>query len=149
MADASTERKKWSGNDALRPIDALGQQQADGLAIVLALFAPRRLYSASPLRCKQTLEPLADRLELPIVIDSAFTEPAETDDVPGKAQLAATRLAELRDGGTPAICSQGKLIPPLLAALEGAEDPAPYKTPKGGGWVISWSGETPVALSRL
>jgi 8-oxo-dGTP diphosphatase len=143
------ERKKWSGNDALRPIDALGREQSDGLATVLALFAPHRLYAATPLRCKQTLEPLAAALSLPIVTDSAFAEPADTADVPAKAKLAATRLTELRDGETAVICSQGKLIPPLLALLEGVDDPAPYRTPKGGGWVLSWSGAWPVALSRL
>jgi 8-oxo-dGTP pyrophosphatase MutT (NUDIX family)/phosphohistidine phosphatase SixA len=144
------ERKKWTGNDALRPIDTLGRQQSDGLAVVLSLFGPRRLYAATPLRCKQTLEPLAAALSLPIVTDSAFAEPADAEDVPAKAKQAASRLAELRDGGgTAVICSQGKLIPPLLAMLEGTDDPAPYRTPKGSGWVLSWSGAWPVALSRL
>jgi 8-oxo-(d)GTP phosphatase len=143
------ERKKWSGNDALRPIDALGREQSHGLATVLALFAPQRLYAATPLRCKQTLEPLAALRGLPIVIDAAFAEPAEAEDVPARARLAADRVAELRDGGTAVICSQGKLIPPMLAVLDRVDDPAPYKTPKGGGWVLSWSGGRPVALSRL
>jgi 8-oxo-dGTP pyrophosphatase MutT (NUDIX family) len=143
------ERKKWSGNDALRPIDALGRQQADGLAAVLTVFGPERLLAATPLRCKQTLEPLATALGLPIVTDSAFAEPADLEDLPARAKLAATRLAEVREDGPAAICSQGKLIPPALATLRVEEDPAPYKTPKGGGWVISWSGGRPAALSRL
>jgi 8-oxo-dGTP pyrophosphatase MutT (NUDIX family) len=143
------ERKKWAGNDALRPIDALGQQQADGLAAVLAVFGPERLLAATPLRCKQTLEPLATALGLPIVTDSAFAEPADLDDLPARAKLAATRLGEVRADGPAAVCSQGKLIPPALATLLVEEDPAPYKTPKGGGWVISWSDGRPAALSRL
>jgi 8-oxo-dGTP diphosphatase len=143
------ERKKWSGDDALRPIDPQGQTEADGLAVVLTLFDPARLFAATPLRCKQTLEPLARRLGLPIVIDSAFAEPADLDELPAKVKVAASRLAELRDDATAAICSQGKVIPPLLAALRGEEDPAPYKTPKGGGWLLSWSGESLSGLSRL
>jgi 8-oxo-dGTP diphosphatase len=117
--------------------------------VVLALFEPAGLYAATPLRCKQTLQPLADRLGLPIVIDNAFAEPAEVADVPTKVKTAATRLAELRDGPTVAICSQGKMIPPLLALFLGADDPTPYKTPKGGGWLLPWSGETLIAPSRL
>jgi 8-oxo-dGTP pyrophosphatase MutT (NUDIX family)/phosphohistidine phosphatase SixA len=143
------ERKKWSGDDALRPIDPQGQTEADGLGAVLALVDPARLFAATPLRCKQTLEPLARRLGLPIVIDSAFAEPADLDELPAKVKVAASRLAELRDGGTAAICSQGKVIPPLLASLRGEEDPAPYKTPKGSGWLLSWSGEDLSGLSRL
>jgi 8-oxo-(d)GTP phosphatase len=143
------ERKKWDGDDALRPVDALGRQQAAGLAEVLAPFAPEQLYAATPLRCKQTLEPLAEATGLPIVIDSAFAEPADPDDAPAKAKVAAARLVELRATERAAICSQGKVIPPMLAALAGVDDPAPYKTPKGGGWILSWSGETLVALSAL
>jgi 8-oxo-dGTP pyrophosphatase MutT (NUDIX family)/phosphohistidine phosphatase SixA len=143
------ERKAWSGNDNLRPIDELGQTQADGLGVVLALFEPKRLYAATPLRCKQTLQPLADKLGLPIVIDSAFAEPGDIAEVPAQVQIALARLAELRAGETAVICSQGKLMPSLLAALDGATDPAPYKTHKGGGWLLTWSGDRLLALSRL
>jgi 8-oxo-dGTP diphosphatase len=143
------ERKMWAGIDALRPIDARGQRQAERLTDVLVPFAPKRLVAATPLRCKQTLEPLAGVLMLPIVIDSVFAEPAEPEETAARAKVAATRVAELRDGGRTAICSQGKLIPPLLAVLHGERDPAPYKTPKGSGWVLSWSGERLTALSRL
>jgi 8-oxo-dGTP diphosphatase len=143
------ERKKWSGDDALRPIDPDGQTEAERLGVVLALFDPARLFAATPLRCKQTLEPLAERLGLPIVTDSAFAEPADPDELPAKVKVATGRLADLRAGGTAAICSQGKVIPPLLAALRGEEDPAPFKTPKGKGWLLSWSGDSLSALSRL
>jgi len=67
------ERKEWKGNDALRPIDERGRQQADRIGVVLSLLRPERLISATPLRCKQTLEPLAARLGgVPIVQDGAF-----------------------------------------------------------------------------
>ena len=143
------ERKKWSGNDALRPLDELGRRQSAGLAEVLAPFAPQRLFTAPPLRCKQTLEPLAERLALPIVSDPAFAEPPDPADVGARAEIAAARLTELRDGERPAICSQGKVIPPLLAMLDDADDPDVYRTAKGGGWVLSWAGGKLAALSRL
>jgi 8-oxo-dGTP diphosphatase len=143
------DRKTFKGNDNLRPLDDSGQAQSEALAVVLALFQPRLLAAATPLRCKQTLQPLADKLSLPIVTDSAFAEPAETDDVPAKVKLALGRLTELRGGPTAAISSQGKMIPPLLAMLENAGDPAPYKTPKGGGWLLTWSDDRLIGLTRL
>jgi 8-oxo-dGTP diphosphatase len=143
------ERKKWQGNDALRPIDPRGQTEADGLAVVLALFRPDRLLAATPLRCRQTLEPLAARLDLPIVTDSAFAEPGDAEEVATRVKVATARLAELRDAATAAVCSQGKVLPPLLASLTDAADPAPYKTPKGGGWLLTWSGDRLAGLSRL
>ena len=143
------ERKRWAGNDALRPIDAQGQREAEAIAKVLLLFEPARLMAAPALRCRQTLEPLAEKLGLPIVSDSAFGEPSMPDEVPDRVKAATARLAEVRDGPTAAICSQGKLMPPLLATLSGAEDPEPYKTPKGGGWILSWAGARLFGLSRL
>ena len=143
------ERNTWTGNDALRPIDPAGQSEADRLGVLLAPLQPRRLYAATPLRCKQTLEPLAEATGLPIVTDSAFAEPADPDDAPAKAKVAAVRLAELRADGVAVICSQGKVIPPLLALLGDAEDPKAYKTPKGGAWMLTWSGERLIGLTRL
>lgn len=143
------ERKAWNGNDNLRPIDESGQAQADGLAVLLALFEPTQLCAATPLRCKQTLQPLADKLGLPIVTDSAFAEPADLAELPAKVRVALTRLADLRGGATAVVCSQGKVIPPLLAALAGGDEPAPYKTPKGTGWVLTWSADRLLGRSRL
>jgi 8-oxo-dGTP pyrophosphatase MutT (NUDIX family)/phosphohistidine phosphatase SixA len=143
------KRSEFKGNDALRPIDVQGRAEAETLGLVLSLIAPRLLFAATPLRCRQTLEPLALRLRLPIITDSAFAEPADPDDVPAKAKVAAARLVELRDGERAAVASQGKVIPGLLAQLDGAEDTAPYKTPKGTGWILTWSGDRLLALSRI
>ena len=144
------ERKKWAGNDALRPLDPVGQAQAERLAELLVLLHPERLVTAGPLRCKQTLEPLAAVLgEMPIVIDGAFAEPPDARDAPAKAKLGAQRLLELRGDGVPVICSQGKVMPAMLAALADETDTEPFKTPKGGGWVLTWSGDRLLNLSRL
>jgi 8-oxo-dGTP diphosphatase len=143
------KRSEFDGNDALRPIDANGRAEAETLGLVVSLIAPRRLFAATPLRCRQTLEPLAGRLGLPIVAESAFAEPATVDEVPARVKLGAARLTELRDGPRAAVCSQGKVIPGILATLAGAEDPAPYKTPKGTGWILTWSGDRLVGLSRI
>ena len=143
------KRSEFRGNDALRPIDGRGRAQAETLGLVVSLLAPRRLVAATPLRCRQTFEPLAARLGLPIVTDSAFAEPADLDGIPARVKVAAARLAEVRDGDRAAICSQGKVMPQLLALLDGAEDPRPYRTPKGEGWVLTWSGDRLLGLSRI
>jgi 8-oxo-dGTP pyrophosphatase MutT (NUDIX family)/phosphohistidine phosphatase SixA len=144
------ERKAWSGKDALRPLDDAGRAQALRLAATLTLLEPRRLFAATPLRCKQTLEPLASALDaMPIVQDSAFAEPPAAEDAPAKAKLGAQRVLELRDSGPTVICSQGKVMPTLLATLHDEEDPAPYKTPKGTGWMLTWSADRLLGASRV
>jgi 8-oxo-dGTP pyrophosphatase MutT (NUDIX family)/phosphohistidine phosphatase SixA len=144
------ERKKWSGNDSLRPIDERGRAQAELAGRIYRLFEPKRLIAATPLRCKQTLEPLAAALDdRPIVLDSAFTEALDPDDAPAKAKVALQRLFKLQPGPATVICSQGKVIPFLLAALRGEEDSTPYRTPKGSGWVLTWAGDRLLGLWRI
>ena len=144
------ERKQWSGKDALRPLDPVGQAQAERLASLCLLLVPERLIAATPLRCKQTLEPLSAAIDRPIVLDSAFTEPADEAEAPARAKLAAQRILDLRGtGGLAVVCSQGKVMPWMLAALRDEDDPAPYKTAKGGGWLLTWSGDRLLGLSPL
>jgi 8-oxo-dGTP diphosphatase len=144
------ERKAWIGKDALRPIDEVGRTQADRIAVALSLLEPRRLVAATPLRCKQTLEPLAAALGgTPIVQDGAFAEPADPEDAPAKAKLAAQRLLDLRAGDVAVICSQGKLMPTMVAALHDEDDPTLYRTPKGTGWLLTWSGDRLLGASRV
>ena len=144
------ERKAWAGNDALRPLDDVGRTQAERIGAVLSLLDPTRLFAATPLRCKQTLEPLAAALgDLPIVQDGAFAEPPAAEDAPAKAKVAAHRLLELRADIVTVICSQGKVVPTMVATLHEKDDPARYKTPKGTGWLLTWAGDRLLAASRV
>lgn len=165
------ERKKWAGRDELRPIDPVGAKQADRIAALLTPLRPRRLVAATPLRCTQTLEPLAAALgDRPIVRDGAFAEPSDPDGLPARVAAARGRLAELRSHERVVVCSQGRLMPHLLASLAasgeppagwgearpgsgearpGSDEPRSFKTPKGDGWLLTWSGERLLGVSRL
>ncbi|WP_430783991.1 NUDIX domain-containing protein [Actinoplanes sp. G11-F43] len=144
------ERKKWAGRDELRPIDPVGAKQADRFAALLTPLRPRRLVAGTPLRCTQTLEPLAAAIgDRSIVSDGAFAEPEDPEQVPARVAAALARLAELRSRERVVVCSQGKLMPHLLAALHGVDDHHPFKTPKGEGWLLTWSGDRLLGASRL
>ncbi|GAA4968550.1 NUDIX hydrolase [Actinoplanes utahensis] len=144
------ERRKWAGRDELRPIDPVGAKQADRIAGLLTALRPRRLVAATPLRCVQTLEPLAAALgDKPIVSDGAFAEVDDPDRLPGRLAEARARLASLRSAERVVVCSQGKLMPHLLASLHGTDDHQRFKTPKGEGWLLTWSGERLLGAARL
>jgi 8-oxo-dGTP pyrophosphatase MutT (NUDIX family) len=143
------KRGTWSGPDDARPLDKVGWAQARALAPLLALVQPHRLVTATVRRCRQTLDPLAQRLDLPIEADSAFDEPADVEDAAGSAAAAASRLRDVAVAGAPAaVCSQGKVIPNALALLAGAA-PRDYVTPKGTGWLLAFAADRPVAADRL
>jgi 8-oxo-dGTP pyrophosphatase MutT (NUDIX family) len=142
------ERKHWSGPDSLRPVSAKGVKQAARVAERLATFRPHRLFAATPLRCSQTLQPLARATRLPLVVDNAFAEPETAEELPGRLAAARARLAQERTADRVVVCSQGKVMPPLLASIAGDPDVAAYHTAKGEGWLLTWSGETLLGISR-
>ena len=144
------KRDTYPGPDAARPLDDRGWREARALAPLLALAAPQRLLSAAPLRCVQTLDPLAGLVDLPIEVDSAFDEPGPGEEAAERAAGAAARLAELAAAGTPlVVCSQGKVLPHLLARLAGQGGPADYRTGKGTGWLLAFAGKDLAGADRI
>ncbi|MDG4823517.1 NUDIX domain-containing protein [Asanoa sp. WMMD1127] len=144
------KRGTWSGPDSARPLDKEGRARAGELARLLALLRPAQLVSATPLRCRQTLEPLAALVDLPIAADSALDEPVPGQNEDERVLSTAGRLAELAAAGVDFVaCSQGKVMPGALAQLvdHGAADD--YRTPKGGGWLLAFAADGTVAADRL
>jgi broad specificity phosphatase PhoE len=60
------DRHRWTGDQDRRPLSDLGRRQAARLAAALAATPVHALFSSPALRCRQTLEPLADRFGLRI-----------------------------------------------------------------------------------
>jgi 8-oxo-dGTP diphosphatase len=126
-------RDGWDGeDDSRRPLTGKGRKQAGRLVAQLRQFGAARLYSAPPLRCTQTLEPLAAELGVEIGVEPLFGE--ETYWVDPMAAL--TRLREIvAEPGVPVVCSQGEVIPDLIGMLTHEEDP-PFR--KASTWVLGF-----------
>src|SRR5450759_5209659 len=69
-------RSAWLGPDRLRPLDATGQAQAQGVCTVAPCFRPQRVISADPSRCVDTVAPLAGSIGVPVEIDPTWEEDA-------------------------------------------------------------------------
>ena len=140
-------RSAWSGPDRLRPLDSVGRHQVEALTNLLALTGPDRIRSATALRCRETVAPLAERLGLPVKADPVFDEQSP-DGVEGAVAAVRALAAE---GGSAVVCSQGKVIPPLLRELRpaGTGKAEDFETPKGSGWLLGMAGTTVVGADRL
>jgi len=127
------KRSDWDGPDDLRPLDPNGARQAQRLRSMLAVFGPDRIYSGVPVRCVQTVQPLADALNLTVEVDSAFSD--ETyEHSPSTTVTALLSLA--KPGTCTVIASQGLTIPSLVEQLgPGIVD---AETKKGAFWVLSF-----------
>jgi 8-oxo-dGTP diphosphatase len=104
----------WTGDDALRPLDDAGLRQQAALRPLLPLFGPQRAYSAPPVRCVRTIEPTAGDLGIDVSIEPAFSEESYVAD----PDAGVNRLLRIAAEGTTAlVCSQGAVIPDLVARL--------------------------------
>ncbi|MGO2165983.1 NUDIX hydrolase [Corynebacterium casei] len=130
------DRKTWSGDDNLRPLDKKGRRQAEMLIAELSSYQPTAIYSAAPDRCLQTAAPLADELNLPVHVDALLGDDAWLDQ-PTKARLAFDAI--VARGGTPVVVSQGRTIPSVIEQLAPKfMDTDDLKVKKASVWVLSF-----------
>ena len=105
-------RSDYRGDDRERPLDDSGHEQAEALAPLLAAYGAQKLHAADRVRCRQTLAPLAERLGAGVHDEPALSEEGYRGD-PARALARIIHLAS--HARIHAVCSQGKVVPPLLA----------------------------------
>jgi 8-oxo-dGTP diphosphatase len=141
-------RSEWDAPDELRPLDAKGRRQAARLAEALSLFAPTAVLSAERTRCRETVQPLAERLGLDVLPCRELGEEEFNDDPQAGLAVVERLLAPRNRPGVTVVCSQGGAIPSVLLALgvrwEGMTGRLYPPSAKGSTWAL---GGRPGALS--
>jgi len=131
-------KSRFSGDDTKRPLDKQGRAQAEALVGQLLAFGATNVRAADRVRCHQTVEPLAEELGVPIQDEPTLTEEAYAKS-PKRGRHRMLEIA--KQEGTPVICSQGKVIPDLIAWWCERDGVRPDKSRnhKGSTWVLSLS----------
>ncbi|OBF34245.1 NUDIX hydrolase [Mycobacterium sp. ACS1612] len=141
-------KSRYKGDDRKRPLDKRGRAQAESLVGVLMAFGADTLYAADRVRCHQTLEPLAEELGVTIADEPLLTEEAYADS----RKAARHRFLEIAAAsGTPVICTQGKVIPDLVAWWSARDGVRPDKSRnrKGSVWVMSFADDRLIAADHI
>nr|ABP46693.1 NUDIX hydrolase [Mycolicibacterium gilvum PYR-GCK] len=142
------DKKRYRGDDRKRPLDKHGRAQAESLVGQLLAFGAAELFAADRVRCRQTLEPLAEELGVSIAGEPTLTEEAYAED----RKAARARILDIAEtAGTPVICSQGKVIPDLIAwwcERDGVRADK-SRNRKGSTWVLSLAEGRLVAADHL
>jgi 8-oxo-dGTP diphosphatase len=126
-ADAG-KREEWPGPDRLRPITRDGWRQARAVADRLRGQPIERVVASPWLRCRQTVQPLADQLGLDVHDERAL---AETGDV----ERAMLVIESLR--GTPSVvCTHEDVVRAILGRLGRAPEAGEI-----GPWLIETTPE--------
>jgi 8-oxo-dGTP diphosphatase len=123
------ERRTWTGDDVDRPLSKKGHKQSELVGKRLATASPPTLLSSRYVRCIQTLEPLAARLDTEVEIEDCLTEFEPVDPV---LELIATAK-----NGT-VMCSHGDIIPEVIRRLQtsGTQVRTPPDWRKASVWVL-------------
>lgn len=141
-------KARYKGDDRKRPLDRNGRAQAKSLVPQLLAFGASSVFAADRARCVQTVDPLARTLDVPIALEPKLTEEAYAKS-PKAAHKRLLEIAAL--GGTPAICSQGRVIPYLIdwwCERDGVR-PDKSRNRKGSTWVLSLSGGRLVSADHM
>ncbi len=121
--------------DEARPLSERGWRQADGLRDQLADAGITRLLASPSVRCRQTLEPLGERLGVDVESDERLAE--------GTGAAGALAVArDVRHVGA-VLCSHGDVIPDLLEALvaSGTKLKDELRWQKASTWVLTWDSD--------
>jgi 8-oxo-dGTP pyrophosphatase MutT (NUDIX family) len=141
-------KSRFKGDDTKRPLDKRGRAQAEALVPQLMAFGATDVYAADRVRCHQTVEPLAEELDVTI-----HNEPTLTEEIYAKSPKRGRRRAlEISaEDGTPVICSQGKVIPDLIDWWCDRDGIRPDKSRnhKGSTWVLSLSAGRLIAADHI
>lgn len=136
-------RASYEGDDHLRPLSPRGRARAANLVPLLAPYRPRRILSSPFVRCFQTVQPLAEQLELPV---ESIDELAEGNGP------AAIRLVRRMAGESAVLCTHGDVALEMLEFLvpDGAAgERTSLKLQKGEVWVVNSTGSTLTIVERI
>ncbi len=141
-------KSRFSGNDAERQLDKRGRAQAEALVPQLLAFGASDVYAADRVRCHQTVQPLAQELGVTVHNETSLTEEAYAKNRK-RGRLRVLGIAER--ASTPVICTQGKVIPDLIAWWCERDGVRPDKSRnhKGSTWVLSLSGGKLMAADHI
>lgn len=160
-AKAQRRDRWWGKRDRERPLTKTGLAQSKALAVELGAQPITRILTSPFTRCVQTVEPLADRLEMDIELAEVLGEAPSVPLVDGgdtwvaSAWLGGRALALLdqavADGGHIVMCSHGDVVPSLMAALAGRDglEIGDVHLRKGARFDLTFKGPKCVAVTAV
>ena len=137
----SEKRNGWDGPLPLRPLTPLGLEQARALAEELAADHIPRVLTSPHLRCRQTIEPLAQLWDSGVQLDERLAE--------GTSPAKSLTLLDELDDRPALICTHGDVIQSWMAELEerGATLDGPFRSEKASVWIVE-QGEAGAITAR-
>jgi 8-oxo-dGTP diphosphatase len=121
-------RRRFEGDDRLRPLSRNGRAQANALVEQLLRSDTTRVLTSPYTRCIETVAPLAKKLGLDVEIDERLAEGADWSNALDLVEHATAPLV---------LCSHGDVIGDLMHHLDRRGVPLDDdRIEKGSTWVL-------------
>jgi 8-oxo-dGTP diphosphatase len=104
------DRDRWVGDQDLRPLTKAGRRQSAALAHALAGEGVTKIVSSPAVRCRQTVEPFAEGIRLPVDLSDAIAEGAPLDE--------SLALVDKVSQETAILCTHGDVVDNLVRNAE-------------------------------
>ncbi len=123
-------RAKWQGPDRKRPITKMGLAQAQAITQELTQFPVTRVVTGPAVRCRQTIEPLATVIGLPVEKEETFGEKATPKRI--------MRWLQAQDGQSVVAATHGEVVESVIRPLAGTgvRVEGRLRWPKASVWIL-------------
>ncbi|MDX1447819.1 MAG: NUDIX hydrolase [Acidimicrobiia bacterium] len=141
---AAGDRDSWNDDDRMRPLTRKGRKQAVRIADALFPHHVDAIFSSPYDRCRQTVEPLAERCGLPVEDSDHLAE--------GARDSATVEWIRGLGGKHVVACSHGDVIPAVIRRLEASGVPlysptGVFDVKKGSIWTLALEGDRVTAAT--
>ena len=141
-------RDEWQGDDDDRPLDALGQNQANRLLGIYQVYNLEQIHTSDAVRCFSTVEPMAKGLAIKLEVTGKLSESGYRKD---KERAFDYAKELLKEGSNSLICSHNPILPKMLNKLSKKSDVEAdeEKLSPADGWVLHRIGREIIQIDRL
>jgi 8-oxo-dGTP diphosphatase len=141
-------RSEWPADDEDRPLDALGQNQANRLLSIYQVFNLKEIHTSDAIRCYDTVSPMAKSLGLNLIVTGKISESSFKKD----KEKAFEYLKEvLKSDKSAVLCSHNPVLPKLLAKVSKKNDLTPDedKLQPADAWILHRVGKDVLQVDRI
>lgn len=141
-------RDAWQGDDDDRPLDSLGQNQAQRLLSIYQVYNIEQIHTSDAVRCYDTVNPMVKGLGIKLEVTGKLSENTYKKDKE-KAFDYAKEL--IKEDSRILLCSHNPILPKMLNKLtkKSDVDADEDKLSPADGWVIHRSGKEIIQIDRI
>ena len=141
-------RDEWQGDDDDRPLDSLGQNQAQRLLSIYQVYNIEQIHTSDAVRCYDTVNPMVKGLGIKLEVTGKLSENTYQKDKE-KAFDYAKEL--IKEDSRILLCSHNPILPKMLNKLtkKSDVDADEGKLSPADAWVIHRSGKKIIQIDRI